>query len=75
MSILEELGRPASESELTRLLMEGGFRGGAPGTERQIHKSFRNFISGSGQSKHVIRKVGGLIGRADWDDSHFTSNG
>jgi hypothetical protein len=69
--ILEELGRPASQKELTKRLIEGGFRGGSAGTDQVINLSIKNFLTGSGKNKSYIKQIGGLIGLAEWDNSRF----
>jgi hypothetical protein len=77
LDYLAERSRPASEQDITRALIQGGFRGGDPGAEDDIGKSFRSYISGTGRKtveknpERGIRSLKGLIGIASWPDDYW----
>lgn len=77
LDVLNEVGYALTEDELVKALIDGGFRGGAPGTKLVIQKSIRSYTMGTGlktAKKHPergIKILNGLIGRADWDKSSF----
>ena len=71
---LEEIDQPATEEEIAKAVLAGGFRANAPGAAMNVNRSFRNFLTGTGASKQRIKERNGLIGLFDWDDSRFEPN-
>lgn len=72
LEFLDATGRPCTEPEIISGLIEGGFRGAAPGTSLVIEKSIRSYLHGTGLKTGYIRKVGELIGRGEWEDARFS---
>ncbi len=79
VEFLTERNRPATVEEIINGLTEGGFRGAGEGVDvgGVIERSIISFTRGTGRKtveKHpelAIRRVGELIGRADWEDGKF----
>lgn len=77
LDLLNEVGRPMTEATIIKTLCDGGFRGASPGTTLVIEKSIRSYLSGTGlqtvekNPESGIKKVGPLLGRADWDEGMF----
>jgi hypothetical protein len=77
LEFLTDRGRPATEDQIVTALLNGGFRGGSEASSDDIKKSIRSYTSGTGLKtvaktpEKGIRKVGNLVGRADWPDEMF----
>jgi hypothetical protein len=71
LAVLEEVGRPLTQAEITNKVLAGGFRGAPAGTETKINRSIKSFLKGSGKAKSRIKQIGELIGLTEWDNSRF----
>jgi hypothetical protein len=71
LAVLDDIGRPLSQDDITEKILAGGFRGAVHGTESLINLGIKNFLTGTGKAKGHIKQIGGLIGRADWEESRF----
>ncbi len=75
LAVLDDVGRPLSQEEITNKALAGGFRGGIPGTASIINLSIKSFLKGTGSAKGIIKRIpdvdSGLIGRFEWEASRF----
>jgi hypothetical protein len=71
VAYLQEIQHPSTVDRIIEALKVGKFRGGERGIELFVHKSIRNFLTGTGQSTKKIKEVNGLIGLFEWSDDMF----
>lgn len=70
---LADAGRPMREEEIIDTLIDAGYKANDPGTSWKTSKSIMIHLRGTGKGKHVIKKIGELIGLPEWDDSLFAA--
>jgi hypothetical protein len=74
LAYLDEKGGPATEDEIIDALLTGGFGGGGEEQRNVLFWSLRIHLNGTAKHKNIIRKIGALIGRGEWDDERFRDN-
>jgi len=70
---LADAGHPMREEEIIGALIDAGFHANDPGTGWKTSKSIMIHLRGTAKNKHIIKKVGELIGLHEWDDSFFNA--
>lgn len=78
IAYLKDVGRPSTEEEIIKGVIEGGWRAGKHGSGLRVKKGIdmhlkasRREIHNPGKMADKIKEIGGLIGLYGWDEGRF----
>lgn len=69
--IFDESKHPWVEDDIVNEMVNGGWRGGLPGTALLVRKALWQHLYGDGSKKWPLKKINGLIGPKEWPDELF----